>query len=50
MGDAKAAEQSFVRINSTAVAIDATEKVLIGSRRKPNGIAARGIVHAGTGY
>jgi hypothetical protein len=49
-GDAKAAEQSYVRINSTAVAIDRTEKRLIETRHQPNGIAARALLHSGAGY
>jgi hypothetical protein len=49
-GDAQAAEASFVRINSTAVAIDQTEAELIETRKKPSGIASRAIVRAGTGY
>ena len=49
-GDADAAERSFVRINSTAVAIDATEKILIETRKKPAGLAARALMHAGAGH
>jgi hypothetical protein len=49
-GDAKAAEQSYVRINSTAVAIDKTEKDLIETRHKANGLAARAVLHSGAGY
>jgi hypothetical protein len=44
IGDAKAAESSYLRINSTAVAIDTTEKTLINVRHTPNGLAARAIM------
>lgn len=50
LGDARSAEESFFRINSTAVAINETEKTLIRARRKPHGLAARAIMHAGTGH
>jgi hypothetical protein len=49
-GDAIAAEQSYLRINSTAVAISDTERILIDSRRLPTGIATRALMRAGTGY
>jgi len=49
-GDAAAAEKSFKRINSTAVAISKEEGRLIDSRRYPNGIATRALVRAGGGY
>lgn len=50
VGDASAAEASFVRINSTAVSIDDTEKALISARKKPNGISSRALLRAGTGH
>ena len=50
VGDAEAAEKSFLRINSTAVAIDDTEKTLISTRKKPSGLAARALIRSGTGY
>jgi hypothetical protein len=49
-GDAGTAEASYLRINSTAVAIDSTEKLLINSRYTPVGITARAILRAGSGY
>lgn len=49
-GDALAAEHSYKRINSTAVAISTEELELIETRRLPTGIAARALMRAGTGY
>ncbi|MGB3272030.1 MAG: DUF262 domain-containing protein, partial [Xanthobacteraceae bacterium] len=49
-GDAGAAEKSYKRINSTAVAINRQELFLIDSRHYPAGIATRAILRAGTGY
>lgn len=49
-GDAKVAEDSFFRINSSPVTIDPTELDVIQARRKPNAIATRAIIRAGTGY
>lgn len=49
-GDAKAAETSFLRINSTAAPINEVERALISMRRKPAGMAVRAIVRAGTGH
>jgi Protein of unknown function DUF262 len=49
-GDAKAAETSYMRINSTAVAINDAERELIDARRKPDGLAVRAIMRAGTGH
>ena len=49
-GDAQAAERSYKRINSTAVAINRQELRLIDSRRYPVGIATRALMRAGTGY
>jgi hypothetical protein len=49
-GDVKTAEKSFIKINQEAVPIDPTELKLIESRKKPNCIAARAIIRAGTGH
>lgn len=49
-GDAKKAEASFFKINQQAAPIDKTELRLLLSRRKPNAIAARAIIRAGTGH
>lgn len=49
-GSASAAEASFVRINSGAAAINKTERALIEARRKPNAIATRALMRAGTGH
>lgn len=49
-GDADAAQESFLAINQRAVAIDATEKYMILSRRKPDVIAARALVRNATGH
>jgi hypothetical protein len=47
---AKAAEQSFVRINQGGVRISPTEAAIIRKREKPEGIAARAMLRAGSGY
>ncbi len=49
-GDAKKAEQSFLRINQKATSIDPTEMQIIENRNKPNAISARAIVRAGVGH
>lgn len=49
-GNAKSAEESFFKINSAAAPIDATERKLLESRQKPYAIAARAIIHSGTGH
>lgn len=49
-GDAEAAERSFFKINQSAARIDETELALIRSRRKPNAIATRALIRAGTGH
>ena len=49
-GDVKNAEKSFFKINQEAVPIDPTELKLLESRKKPNCIAARAIIRAGTGH
>ena len=49
-GDATVAEESFYKINSSAVAIDDTELDIIRGRRKPNAITTRAILYKGKGY
>ncbi len=49
-GDADTAEKSFYRINQSAAPIDDTEWALIQARRKPNAVAARALMRAGTGH
>jgi hypothetical protein len=50
LGDAAIAERSFLRINGNAAPIDETEFDVIRARKKPNTIAARAIISAGTGH
>jgi len=49
-GDAKKAENSFVRINQQAANITPQELELIQNRKRPNAIAARAIIQRGTGH
>ncbi|HTG37021.1 MAG TPA: DUF262 domain-containing protein [Thermoanaerobaculia bacterium] len=49
-GSARKAEASFFTINQSATAIHETELRIIKARRKPNAVAARAIIHAGTGH
>lgn len=49
-GDAKKAEDSFFKINQSAAKINDTELKLLKSRHKPQCIAARAIIRAGTGH
>jgi hypothetical protein len=49
-GDASVAEESFYKINSSAVGIDDTELNMIRGRRLPNAIATRAILSKGKGY
>lgn len=49
-GDARKAEDSFFRINSSSAKITPDEKVLLQTRRQPGTIAARAILRGGTGY
>ncbi|QNN22264.1 HNH endonuclease [Planctomycetales bacterium ZRK34] len=49
-GDASKAERSFFTINQSAVAIHPVELRIIKARKKPNAIAARGIIRSGTGH
>lgn len=48
--DAKAAEDSFFKINQAATPIDATERRILMARKSPNAIASRSITRAGTGH
>jgi hypothetical protein len=49
-GDAHTAETSFLKINSNPAMIDPTDLDVIRARRKPNAIATRALMRAGTGY
>lgn len=49
-GDAQNAEKSFFKINQSASKIDETELALIKARKKPNAIATRALIRAGTGH
>ncbi len=49
-GDAQTAETSFLKINSNPAMIDPTDLDLIRARRKPNAIATRALMRAGTDY
>ncbi|WP_112264995.1 HNH endonuclease family protein [Lentzea terrae] len=49
-GEAEKAESSFFRINQKATPIDQTELDMIRARRKPNALAARAFIRAGTGH
>lgn len=49
-GEAEKAESSFFRINQQATPIDQTELDMIKARRKPNALAARAFIRAGTGH
>ena len=44
------AEESFFKINQQAAPIHPTELMLIKSRKKANGVAARAIIRSGTGH
>jgi hypothetical protein len=48
--DAKAAEDSFFKINQAATPIDRVETTILRSRNSANAIASRAIVRAGTGH
>lgn len=50
MGEAAKAESSFFKINQKATLIDPTELDMIKSRHKPNSLAARALIRAGTGH
>lgn len=49
-GDAHTAENSFLKINANPATIDPTDLDLIRARRKPNAIATRALMRAGTDY
>ncbi|MEZ2442728.1 DUF262 domain-containing protein [Chitinophaga sp. RCC_12] len=49
-GDAVNAEKSFFKINEAASPLDTTEKRLLNARNKPNAIASRAIMRAGSGH
>lgn len=49
-GNSSKAEDAFFKINESATPINDTEKLLLRSRNKPNAIAARAIIHSGTGH
>jgi hypothetical protein len=49
-GEAEKAESSFFKINQQATLIDETELDMIKARRKPNALAARAFIRAGTGH
>ncbi|MFF4118350.1 DUF262 domain-containing protein [Streptomyces sp. NPDC001714] len=49
-GGAEKAESSFFRINQQATPIDPTELEMIKARRKPNALATRAFIRAGTGH
>lgn len=49
-GSAETAEKSFFKINGNPVAIDPTELGILKARRKPNAIATRALMNAGTGH
>ena len=49
-GDASTAERSFFTINQQATPIDPTELTMIKSRYKPNALATRALIRAGTGH
>lgn len=49
-GNSEKAEAAFFKINQEAVPIDRTELRLLKSRNKPNALAARALIRAGTGH
>lgn len=49
-GNSKKAEESFFKINQKATPIHPTELMLIKSRKKANGVAARAVIRSGTGH
>lgn len=49
-GDASKAEHSYFKINQQATPIEATELAMIQARRKPNALATRALIRAGTGH
>jgi hypothetical protein len=49
-GEAEVAEKSFLKINANPATIDNNELAIIRARTKPNTIATRALMRAGTGY
>ena len=49
-GNAAKAETSFFKINGNASPIDPTELAIIKARKKPNAVATRALMNAGTGH
>ena len=49
-GNAATAETSFFKINGNASPIDPTELAIIKARKKPNALATRALMNAGTGH
>lgn len=49
-GNADRAQTSYFKINRQAVKIDPTELSIIECRRKPNALATRSLIRAGTGH
>ncbi|TCO79097.1 HNH endonuclease family protein [Marinisporobacter balticus] len=49
-GNSKKAEESFFKINQQAAPIHPTELMLIKSRKKANGVAARAVIRSGKGH
>ncbi len=49
-GDAETAENSFLKINSNPAMIDPTDLDIIRARKKPNAIATRALMRAGSDY
>lgn len=50
VGSSDTAEKSYFKINRQAVTIDPTELSIIEARRKPNALATRSLIRAGTGH
>ncbi|WP_159107127.1 HNH endonuclease signature motif containing protein, partial [Azospirillum sp. B4] len=49
-GDVTNAERSFLKINQSATPIHPTELTMIQARKKPNALAARALLRAGSGH
>jgi hypothetical protein len=49
-GDAKTAEDSFLKINANPATIDPTDLDIIRARKKPNAIATRALMQSGKPY
>ncbi|HWY48272.1 MAG TPA: DUF262 domain-containing protein [Bryobacteraceae bacterium] len=49
-GEAQTAESSFLKINANPATIDPTDLDLIRARKKPNAVATRALMRAGTDY